>query len=85
MAIAKVISQSTVMARMFFANANSSDDMSRELVIEQNNSAFHFRKAEFVVGREGVEPTRSVSSNGFSCYCGFHRPHQARFVVWTFP
>jgi len=40
---------------------------------------------EKLVRAEGLEPSRTMRSNGFSCHYGFRRPRliAARFGVWT--
>lgn len=40
-----------------------------------------------LVRAEGLEPSRTLRSNGFSCHYGFRRPRliAARFGVWTIP
>ena len=42
---------------------------------------------EKLVRAEGLEPSRTLRSNGFSCHYGFRRPRliAARFGVWTIP
>ena len=42
------------------------------------------RGKEELVRAEGLEPSRALRPNGFSCHFGFRRRHMA-FVVWTIP